>query len=80
MAPATAEYTIPTRGITMIVLISVLLLLAIMAVVARFYARHISKEKLAADDYLIVVGLVCLSPILSSVLSIISTLSPETKL
>ena len=42
----------------MYALATVLIILAIGAVCMRFYARHIKKASIEADDYLIVLALV----------------------
>lgn len=53
-------------GVAIIVVNSVFLILAITAVILRFYARYISKKRLDVDDYLIVAGLVWHSKPLST--------------
>lgn len=53
-----ADGPLPSGGIAIIVVNSVFLFLAIVAVVARFYARYIQRKSISTDDYLIVAGLV----------------------
>lgn len=49
---------LPGSGIEVLVVTSIFLVFAILAVIARFYARSIQKKSFWADDYLIVAGLV----------------------
>ncbi|KAJ4152980.1 hypothetical protein LMH87_009495 [Akanthomyces muscarius] len=49
-----------SRGVHMIVIVSVLVFLATLAVVMRLLARKKLRMKLGSDDYLCVVALVCL--------------------
>jgi hypothetical protein len=49
---------LPQGGIDVIVVNSIFLVLAVLAVIARFYARAIQKKSIALDDYFIVAGLV----------------------
>lgn len=51
---------IPSGGVAIIATNAVFLFLAILAVIARFYARHIQNKKYGLDDYFIVAGLVCI--------------------
>jgi hypothetical protein len=58
MATATVNTSLPSGGIAVITVTSIFLFLAIIAVIARFYARFLTSKKIAIDDYLIVIGLV----------------------
>ncbi|RDL41339.1 Uncharacterized protein BP5553_01318 [Venustampulla echinocandica] len=48
---------LPSGGIAIIVVNTVFLVLAFVAVIARFYARYLQRKQIATDDYLIVAGL-----------------------
>lgn len=49
---------LPQDGIELIVISSIFLFLAILAVIARFYSRFLSRRGVSIDDYLIVASLV----------------------
>lgn len=51
---------LPPGGIAIIVVNTVFLFLAIVAVIARFYSRYLQRKGPSTDDYLIVASLVSL--------------------
>ena len=51
----------PTR-VTHVVVLSVFSFLAIIAVIFRLWARKIQRNTWEANDYLVIVGLVCVGP------------------
>lgn len=53
---------LPQQGVEEIVITSTFLVLAYVAVAARFYARRLQRKPIWVDDYLIVAGLVRLDP------------------
>lgn len=53
-----AAQSLPTGGLMVIVINTIFLFLAIVAVILRFWARFISKRSISLDDYLIVAGLI----------------------
>ncbi|PHH71188.1 hypothetical protein CDD82_6688 [Ophiocordyceps australis] len=50
--------SLPAGGVNVIIITTLFLALAYVAVALRFYARHIQKKSISVDDYLIVVGLI----------------------
>ncbi|PHH64773.1 hypothetical protein CDD81_4035 [Ophiocordyceps australis] len=50
--------SLPSGGVSVIIVTTLFLALAYLAVALRFYARHIQKKSISIDDYLIVVGLI----------------------
>lgn len=53
---------VENRGNDLVATITVMLVIATLAVLLRLYARRISRSKLGVDDYLILVALVHLLP------------------
>lgn len=53
-----AAQPIPSGGLMVIVINTIFLFLAIVAVILRFWARFLSKRRISLDDYLIVAGLI----------------------
>lgn len=49
---------LPQGGVDVIVVTTVFLALAILAVIGRFYSRYLQRKPISIDDYLIVVALV----------------------
>ncbi|KUI72102.1 hypothetical protein VM1G_08049 [Cytospora mali] len=52
------QHPLPHGGAMEIVISSVFLLFAILAVIARFYSRSLQRKPISVDDYLIIAGLV----------------------
>ena len=56
--PPSPEYLAEDRGYQLIIVASILIVLQILAVGARLYARRLMKAQLLLDDYLIIPALV----------------------
>lgn len=70
-----ASGPLPSGGIAIIIVTTVFLFLAILAVIARFYSKRLQNRSVSIDDYLIIAGLVCISIFLYIV--VILTLTPN---